>query len=126
MSHGLVGSIKRLTTRAQRRRLERAWHKRFTELRFEGLEHRLMLANDVLDLLVADPADDRIQRLAGDTGELIDTFISGGPGSDSGLIDPLDPTFGPDGNLYVISNDPGAEKILRFDGTDGSFIDDFV
>ena len=40
-------------------------------------------------------------------------FVSAGSG---GLVDPHDPTFGPDGNLYVFSTQAGDEKILKFEG----------
>ncbi|MEO8270741.1 MAG: transglutaminase domain-containing protein, partial [Aureliella sp.] len=34
--------------------------------------------------------------------------------------------FGPDGNLYVISNDPGHVKVLRYDGSSGAPLGTFV
>jgi hypothetical protein len=55
---------------------------------------------------------------------LIDAFVSEGSG---GLINLTGPLFGPDGNLYVRSAPglgPGA--VLRYDGTTGAFIDQFV
>ena len=75
------------------------------------------------DLLLADPLTDSILRFDGTSGAPLGAFVSSGSG---GLVAPLDPTFGPDGNLYVISNDPGAAKILRFDGTSGAFLEAFV
>ncbi|MEZ6078762.1 MAG: hypothetical protein R3C56_24745 [Pirellulaceae bacterium] len=50
-------------------------------------------------------------------GAPLGAFVTSGSG---GLVEPFDPEFGPDGNLYVISNNPGEEQILRFDGTSGS------
>src|SRR6185503_3045597 len=57
------------------------------------------------------------------TGQLIGQFLA--PGA-FGLDQPHNPTFGPDGNLYVFSNAPGSHKILRFNGQTGAFIDVFV
>ena len=91
-----------------------------TRLSLEPLEKRLLLAQD---LLLADVENDRIVRYDGDTGAEVGDFVPAGSG---GLVDPLDPTFGPDGNLYVISLDPGSEQILRYDGSSGSFLDVFV
>jgi streptogramin lyase len=48
-------------------------------------------------------------------------FVAPGAG---GLDTPHNPTFGPDGHLYVVSN--GSGSIKRFDGITGEFIDDFV
>jgi len=53
---------------------------------------------------------------------------------DSGmLIRPLGLTFGPDGNLYVCSGGDGnipspgdADRVLRYDGQTGAFMDEFV
>lgn len=86
----------------------------------EGLEPRLMLARD---LLIADVVSDSILRFDGATGAPLGAFVTSGSG---GLVEPFDPEFGPDGNLYVISNNPGEEQILRFDGTSGAFRDVFV
>lgn len=40
------------------------------------------------------------------------------------MLDPRGFTFGPDGHFYVTSG--GNDKIIRYDGTTGAFIDDFV
>ena len=105
----------------QRRRRQRvAYQKRFTRPRMEMLEKRLLLAQD---LLITNPEADNILRFDGETGDPLGEFVTSGSG---GLVDPIDPTFGPDGNLYVISSDSGNEKILRYHGDDGSFIDTFV
>ena len=49
----------------------------------------------------------------------VDNFVSS---HDGGIIDPTFALFGPDGNLYV----GGDNRILRFDGTTGLFLNDFV
>ena len=36
------------------------------------------------------------------------------------------PRVGPDGNFYVADYAVGANKVLRYSGTTGLFIDDFV
>jgi hypothetical protein len=58
------------------------------------------------------------------TGAVIDEFVS------QGLEIPTDLTFGPDGNLYINSQFPATPSniggILRYDGQDGTFIDQFV
>jgi len=44
--------------------------------------------------------------------------------SSGGLSDPRGLAFGPDGNLYVVSN--FNNEALRYNGTTGAFIDTFV
>ncbi len=86
----------------------------------ERLESRHMLA---ADLLVADPAADRILRFAGDTGELLEPFVDSGSG---GLVQPHDPTVGPTGNVYVFSGQAGqGQQILEYDSA-GTFRRVFV
>jgi RHS repeat-associated protein len=75
----------------------------------------------VQDLLIQDANGDSILRYDGITGDLIGPMVSRGSG---GLDQPHNPTFGPDGNLYVFSSNPA--RILRFDGQTGFFIDVFV
>ena len=61
------------------------------------------------------------------TGELLEEFVKAGSG---GLYGPDGLTFGPDGNgdgaddLYVSSFN--TDSVLRYDGTTGDFIDDFI
>jgi len=99
-----------------RRRNRRIHRKEAVEL----LECRVMLARD---LLVASGDTDSILRFDGDTGEAKGVFVSAGSG---GLIDPLSPTFGPDGNLYVISNDSSDIRVLKYSGTSGAFLSTFI
>lgn len=64
------------------------------------------------------------------SGELLGDFIS----AESGLLDDPDTLlFGPDANgdslkdLYITSGTkPGTSSVLRFDGTTGEFIDEFI
>ncbi|NIP51556.1 MAG: hypothetical protein GWN00_12595, partial [Aliifodinibius sp.] len=70
---------------------------------------------------MADSEQNEITRYDGQTGELIDKFVTSGSG---GLtIQEGNLLFGPDGNLYVAGD---WTKILRYDGQTGAFIDEFV
>ena len=62
-----------------------------------------------------------VQRFDGATGKYIDTFVEPGSGE---LGFASVPIFGPDGNLYVSSNDNA--RVLRYDGESGGFIDTFI
>lgn len=53
------------------------------------------------------------------SGTFLGFFNSGGPNLDG----PSSMTYGPDGNLYVLS---GSDTIYRYNGTTGAFIDAFV
>ena len=105
-----LGVVRRV--RNPRRRFTRPW--------IEGLEPRLMLTGD---LLLADPATDSILRFDGASGAPLGAFVPTGSG---GLVDPHNPTFGPDGNLYTFSHATGAPKILRYSGSSGAFLGTFV
>ncbi|MDB5350556.1 MAG: regulatory domain of in-like proprotein convertase [Planctomycetota bacterium] len=88
-------------------------------------------------LYVASQATNTILRYDPVSGKLLGTFIAPDSG---GLLLPEGIVFGPDGNLYVASADPvldaqgnripglrGAfDKILRYDGKTGQFLDIFV
>jgi sugar lactone lactonase YvrE len=71
----------------------------------------------------APPQSSSVLRFNGITGEFIDVFVSPGSG---GLNGPRALVFGPDGNLYVNSNQPGPGSVLRYDGITGAFLDIFV
>lgn len=62
-----------------------------------------------------------VRRLNGSTGVSMGDFVSAGSG---GLARAEELTFGPDDNLYVADGD--NDRVLRYDGSDGSFIDVFV
>ncbi len=74
-----------------------------------------------LALLVSRTGYDRVSRYSGFTGEYLGEFISSGCG---GLDGPWGITFGPDGNLYVASEE--TDTILCYNGKTGVFIDEFV
>jgi DNA-binding beta-propeller fold protein YncE len=81
------------------------------------------------NLYVADhtSAGGRVVRFDGTTGAYIDDFVSIGSG---GLHIPLGILFGPNGtdpnmlDLYVVSF--GTKSVLRYDGTTGAFLEEFV
>lgn len=122
ISTGRVGALlSRRGKQLQRRSRQRNYRNRFLHRPgMEGLEPRLLLASD---LLVADVVSDSVLRFDGTTGAPLGPFVTSGSG---GLVDPLDPEFGPDGNLYVISNDPGHVKVLRYNGSSGASLGTFV
>jgi hypothetical protein len=71
-----------------------------------------------LDLYVSSAFTNSILRYDGTTGSFIDAFVPSGSG---GLDHPIALTFGPDGNLYVVSFGlhSGIPTVMRFDGTTG-------
>ena len=80
--------------------------------------------------LVANTRGNNVLQFDSATGELISEFVTSGLG---GLSDPDTLLFGSDVNgdrqsdLYISSGaEPGVSSILRYDGTNGDFIDVFV
>jgi gluconolactonase len=75
------------------------------------------------ELFVASFSGNRIHRYSETNGAAIGTsvFVSQASG---GLNLPHGVAFGPDGNLYVAS--AGNDAVLRYNGTNGSFIDAFI
>lgn len=73
-----------------------------------------------------------VRRFDGSTGAFVDAFVPGDYTKNGGLNQPLDLTFGPDGNLYVTSsfvvqgNNSQNGAVIRYDGRTGAFIDYFV
>jgi hypothetical protein len=75
-------------------------------------------------LLVDDSFLQSILAYDSTTGAFIKTFV---PAGSRGLQEPGSMTFGPDGNLYVISSpELPSSAVLQFNGTTGAFIDTFV
>ena len=69
-----------------------------------------------------------VLKYDGTTGAFITNFVASGEG---GLVQPDLPgiVFGPDGNLYVSSNDysqSGNDQVLEYNGQTGAFITNFV
>ncbi len=69
-----------------------------------------------------------VLRYNGTTGAFVDVFADAKASSGLDLINGI--AFGPDGNLYVSSTDrsifTNADRVLRYNGTTGAFIDTFV
>lgn len=61
----------------------------------------------------------------GITGRKIGTFI---PADSGGLLVPLEISFGPNGNLFVLHKAPAgsASGVLEFDGLTGAFVREFI
>jgi len=74
--------------------------------------------NSSLMLLISDYGAGVIRKFDGLTGRYINDFVSG-----SGVKNPSQALFGPDGNLYVGGN---SSNIVRFNGKTGQFMDVFV
>ena len=80
-------------------------------------------------LYVCSPDTDEILRFDALTGVFIDAFVTDHPDTpkhdeSGGLQMPAGIAFGPDGQLYVSSQN--TDEILRFDAHTGAFIDTFV
>ena len=72
-------------------------------------------------LYLTDAASDTVKRYNGETGALVDTFVSAFSG---GLETPRGLVFGPDRHLYVASE--SNDRILRYNKDTGAFMDAFV
>lgn len=70
------------------------------------------------DFYTVDNADDRVLRYDGGTGAFLDVFATFG-GDFRGI------TFGNNGDFYAITS-VGGNRISRFNGTNGAFINTFV
>src|SRR5690348_1595235 len=70
-------------------------------------------------LLVSSNATDQVLRYDQTTGAFAGIFASGG-----GLDGPQGLVFGPDGNLYVVSE--FTAEVKRYNGATGAFIDTFA
>ncbi|NOK63753.1 MAG: hypothetical protein GFH27_549285n360 [Chloroflexi bacterium AL-W] len=72
-------------------------------------------------LYLTDAASDSVKRYNGETGVLIDTFVSAFSG---GLETPRGLTFGSDQHLYVSSE--SNDRVLRYNKDTGAFMNAFV
>ena len=90
----------------------------------EGTEFSLAISRDgggptlPSDLFVSSELTNQVLRYDAATGASQGVFASVAPHYTEGLA------FGPDGNLYVATY--SGNKVQRFDGTTGAFIDNFV
>ena len=78
-------------------------------------------------LYVGDVGTGSVRRYDAFSGSPVDEFVKGaaqGMGMPSGNFNPQGFRFGPDGNLYVASE--GTDRVLRYSGRTGDFIDEFV
>lgn len=80
-----------------------------------------MLLLDNGSLIVTGRFNEAILRFNLESGEYLGPFTSGYT-----LSEPTKTTFGPDGNLYVSQWGGQMNKVARFDGTTGAFIDEFT
>ena len=71
-------------------------------------------------ILVTSSLDNRVVQLNA-AGEYVGDFVEAGSG---GLNYPAAMTFGPDGNLFVVSRD--SHSVLRYDGLTGAYLGAFV
>lgn len=80
------------------------------------------------NIYIAEEATNKVLRFDGTNFAFMDEFVADDPltpADENGpLAGPAGVLFGPDGNLYVASFN--NDRILRYDGTSGAFIDTFV
>ena len=109
------------------------WTTQDTRGAFKGLDRQGNLARTITDhdaqslaigpderLYVSSPGDHgQVYQHDLATGQLIGEFSTGRT-----ISNPMGMTFGPDGHLYVAAYHDHA--VLRFDGTTGAFIDEFI
>jgi hypothetical protein len=72
-------------------------------------------------LFVSNTNTDSVKRYDALTGAFVDDFVPPGSG---GLRYTHALTFGPDGNLYMVSD--GSNEVKRYNGVTGAFIDTFA
>jgi hypothetical protein len=72
-------------------------------------------------LFVSSINTDSVKRYDALTGAFVDDFVPPGSG---GLRYTHALTFGPDGNLYMVSD--GSNEVKRYNGVTGAFIDTFA
>ena len=72
------------------------------------------------DLLLLDNSNAEIRRYSRETGDYLGLF------SATGLTAPKYMEFGPDGNIYVVGNGAGDNRVARIDARTGAVIGDFV
>ncbi|MHC4991950.1 MAG: Vgb family protein, partial [Planctomycetota bacterium] len=86
---------------------------------FAGLSQAMGLAfTPEGHLLVASAGTNSVLQFDGQTGAFLGVFID----DSSGLTLPYGLIFGPNGNLFVSTND----RVLEFDGVSGDFVGEFV
>jgi hypothetical protein len=76
--------------------------------------------DDVPDLYVSSNLTNEVLLYSGADGAPLGVFVTANSG---GLAGPHDMEFGADGHLYVVSSASSNERVFRFDGTTGAFID---
>lgn len=89
--------------------------------------HFLFFHDDGL-LYITAFGNSKVLRFDADDGDFVDVFVGNDPDTpqdeSGGLSSAHGAAFGPDGNLYVTSF--GNDRVLRYDGTTGAFIDTFL
>jgi sugar lactone lactonase YvrE len=76
-------------------------------------------ANPSGNVFVSNGANFSIEEFNGQTDAFITTF-------ESGIVNPIGLTFGPDGNLYAAEFEAGETMVVEYNGTTGAFMSTFV